>query len=291
MNKIIMGYQNFTQKTVNKGVSRFIQFPLTRILIALLFITPAIVFHNLLAINLLDKVSGLPGDVIYFVETFLFIFLIYYLYKIYAKIIEGRQALEFSFKGGLKEFTRGAAVGGSLVSIMAVLLSLCEFYNIEKVNSPYILVYGIFRYGIGAYLEEVVFTIIIYKLAEEFLGTKWSVILITFLFGLAHIGNSNVTIQNLLLMSLSHILVLSSFILTRRIWMVWALHFSWNFFQAAILGISNSGMAQEGFLTPVLTGPEWFTGGNYGIEASYVSVSLNIIAGAIILWKAVKSGQ
>ena len=73
--------------------------------------------------------------------------------------------------------------------------------------------------------------------------------------------------------------------------MVWALHFSWNFFQAAILGISNSGMAQEGFLTPVLTGPEWFTGGNYGIEASYVSVSLNIIAGAIILWKAVKSGQ
>ena len=291
MDKKIKGYQNFTRKTSSNALSGFIQFPVTRLVIAMLFIAPGIAFHNIMAIAVLNRVGGLAGDMIYYFETLLFIFLTYYLYRTYTRIIEGRKALEFSFNGSIKEFVTGLAIGGGLVTIMIILLSLLNCYSIEKVNSPYLLLYGIFRYGTGAFLEEVILTIILYKLAEELLGTNWAVILISLLFGLAHTGNDNVNIQNMLLMSLSHVLVLASYIMTRRIWMVWALHFSWNFFQTAIFGLSNSGIAQEGFLTPVLSGPAWFTGGSYGIEASYISVALNIITASLIFWQAIRSGQ
>jgi len=287
----IKGHQNFTQKAISNAGSSFIQFPVTRIVIALLFIAPAVAFHNVLAITVLEKVSGLAGDIIYFIETLLFILFISFLNRIYTRVIEGRKSLEFDFKGGFKEFSTGAAVGATLVTVMIILLVLCRFYSIEKVNKPYILLYGVFRYGSGAFLEEVIFTIITYKLVEELIGTKWSVILVSLLFGLAHTGNDNISLQNLLLMSLSHVLVIASYIFTRRIWMIWAIHFSWNYFQTAIFGLSNSGMAQGGFITPVLSGPDWFTGGGYGIEASYISVTLNLIAGLLILWQAVKSGQ
>ena len=52
--------------------------------------------------------------------------------------------------------------------------------------------------------------------------------------------------------------------------MSWAVHFSWNYMQTGVFGMNNSGLAQGGFITPLLSGPDWLTGGAFGLEGSWV---------------------
>ena len=92
--------------------------------------------------------------------------------------------------------------------------------------------------------------------------------------------------------ALSDILLIASFWLTRRIWFVWGIHFGWNFFQDGIFGMPNSGETQfPSWLTSTVDGPHWLTGGEFGIEASVVSVAVNVIVGAAILLLAVRLEQ
>jgi hypothetical protein len=46
------------------------------------------------------------------------------------------------------------------------------------------------------------------------------------------------------------------------------LHLSANFVQGSLLGFGVSGGAEEGLLVPHLSGPQWWTGGAFGLEAS-----------------------
>ena len=73
--------------------------------------------------------------------------------------------------------------------------------------------------------------------------------------------------------------------------MGWAVHFSWNFFQAGVFGMNNSGMDQDGLINPIISGPNWLTGGDFGIEASMLGLVVNLIVGGSILLYAFKSKQ
>ena len=79
--------------------------------------------------------------------------------------------------------------------------------------------------------------------------------------------------------------------LTRRIWLIWGMHFSWNFFQEGIFGMPNSGYQRDGLIKPIINGPEWITGGKFGIEASVISILILLIIGIIILKKAIEKNQ
>jgi hypothetical protein len=77
------------------------------------------------------------------------------------------------------------------------------------------------------------------------------------------------------------------------------MHAAWNFFQDGVFSIAVSGhKVREGLFIGKMTGPDWLTGGAFGIEASAsamvvivsVTVALLIIAkrkGHIVLpyWK------
>lgn len=291
MKQLIRPMQQFSQRESKTRISKFIKFPLIRIVIALLFIAPVIAFHNLFSIFVLDNLEKSFRIPVQFTVIIVTIIMVFIAYGYYTRLIENREAFELKTKRCLREVAMGIAIGGGLVVLILVLLILSGFYKIEHLNSPFVLLERIFRYGIGSFLEEMIFTIILFRLTEEFAGTIVSIITISLLFGLMHLGNDNATISSSVCISLEHIIILAPFILTRRIWMVWAIHFSWNYFQTAVFGMNNSGMAHEGFITPAISGPVWITGGSFGIEASYVTIALQILAGSIILWYAVKCGQ
>ena len=49
----------------------------------------------------------------------------------------------------------------------------------------------------------------------------------------------------------------------------------------------NSGITKlPSWINSSVSGPEWITGGNFGIEASYISIILSLAIGIIILRKA-----
>ncbi|OFX88090.1 MAG: hypothetical protein A2W99_10920 [Bacteroidetes bacterium GWF2_33_16] len=291
MKTIIKANQLFTQKETKSKLSRIVQFPLSRMIIVILFIAPILVLRAVFSYVVLDNLEGNIEILIHYTETIISIVLIFLAYRYYTKKIENRPAFELNHEKWYVEFAQGIGIGGGLVVIIVALLALFGMYKIANFNSPFVLFERIFRYGIGSFVEEMIFTIIIFRLIEEFAGTITSTIFVSLLFGIMHLGNDNATILSSFSISFEHLIILAPFILTRRIWMVWAIHFSWNYFQTAVFGMNNSGMAHGGFIKPLISGPEWVTGGSFGIEGSHISIALNIIVGVIILWYAIKQQQ
>ncbi len=291
MRPLIKANEILSQRIPKKAWSKFILSPLLRIIIAFIFLSPVFILHIIFIKYVLNGTEEPLNSILYFIETIILIILLYFAYSLYTRYIENRKALEFSTGKWIPEYAVGLATGSGVIVFLVLLLSVLGFYRAEHVNSVFILITGIFRYSIGAFIEELIFTLIFFKLVEEFAGSKVSIVVTSLLFGLLHLGNDNASVQSSLVTAVAHIFLLAPFILTRRIWFIWALHFSWNFFQAGVFGMNNSGMVQDGFITSVVTGPQWITGGEYGVELSYISLAIQIIIGLLILKQAIKSGQ
>ena len=70
------------------------------------------------------------------------------------------------------------------------------------------------------------------------------------------------------------------------------IHFAGNVTQAGIFGSAVSGNGTEsGILRSTITGPDWLTGGAFGIEASIVTIALGLVVGVLLLWRAYKRGN
>ena len=71
-----------------------------------------------------------------------------------------------------------------------------------------------------------------------------------------------------------------------------ALHAGWNFFQDGIFSLSVSGhTVKEGLLVTELGGPEWLTGGAYGIEGSAVDLVFVVLVSIAMLVLAQRRGR
>ena len=291
MKVLVKVNQLFSRDEPKTSLSKLIRFPLSRILIAIFFIAPIIALRTTYSFVVLDNLDGVASDIAQYAEVVVSIVLFFIVYRFYTKKVEKRSALELGTNSWYREFGQGIGIGAGLVIAMVVLLAILGFYKIEHLNAPDVLLSRVFRYGVGSFLEELLFTLIIFRLVEEFAGTIASMVVVSLLFGLMHLGNDNATLMSSACIAAGQIVLLAPFILTRRIWMGWAIHFGWNYFQTAVFGMNNSGMAHEGFIQPTISGPEWLTGGAFGIEASYIAIALNILVGAAILWYAVKQGQ
>ncbi len=291
MESLIKSHQLFSQKEAKTIAGKIIQFPLVRIIIALAFLIVVLLLHNLAYDKFIFNLSDDVGYYVRKIETILNIVLLFLVYRLYVKFIEQRRAFEISGKKAISEIGMGFLLGGGLIIFLVSMLYFFGFYEIQGTNSPEILLSKVFRYSIGSLIEEFIFTIIIFRLFEEFIGSLPALILSSLFFGFAHYFNDNASVWSSIAIALSNPLILAPFILTRRIWMPWALHFSWNYFQTGVFNMPNSGQVQGGFLQSTVNGPEWLTGGFFGIEASYVAVALNFILGLLILYIAIKNGQ
>jgi len=71
---------------------------------------------------------------------------------------------------------------------------------------------------------------------------------------------------------------------TRTVWMIWAIHFGWNFTLGVIYGLPVSGITEFSVIVrSQAVGSRWLTGGSYGIEAS-VTGAVVIMIGYVIVW-------
>lgn len=266
-------------------------FPILRFFIAILFLQPVLITNNMITEYLLPGVSEPLLTIIRIIKSLILIYFIFYMYGLYTRKIEKRTAYELGREGALKEFMTGLLIGGGMVLFIVIIFLLLGYYSVDAVNSPIIIISRIFRYAQGAFLEDLIFTVILFRLVEELSNTKVAYIFSCLIFGFMHLLNENSSVLTSLSISLMQITLLAPFILTRRIWMVWAVHFGWNFFQTGFFGFNNSGLNQGGFLTATINGPDWMTGATFGLEASILAVVVNLVVGIPILFRAIKNKQ
>ena len=79
-----------------------------------------------------------------------------------------------------------------------------------------------------------------------------------------------------------------AYLRTRSLWLPLGLHWSWNWAQASLLGLPVSGIeriAPAPLLKAMNAGPDWLTGGAYGIEGG-AACTIALVISTVVIWRA-----
>jgi membrane protease YdiL (CAAX protease family) len=253
--------------------------PLVRVVIGLV----AVIFP-LVATQWLVRKLPLPRMVVIASAALLGAAVAYLTYRTYVRVVEKRELVEFGRAGAFQESAAGLALGAALFAGAISILALLGAYRLVGAGSVSDVVVPLavaIMAGVG---EEIVFRGLIFRIAEQSLGTFWALGISAALFGLAHlVGPSTSVYAAIAIIFEAGIMLAAAYILTRRLWFCIGMHIAWNFTQSGILVVAVSGPPSRGLLRGTLTGPDWLTGGSFGVEASIVAIVLCMTIAAVLL--------
>lgn len=117
----------------------------------------------------------------------------------------------------------------------------------------------------------------------------WLGVLLTSVpFAAVHLRNPNAvagfTFTNT---ALAGVWLAVAYLRTRSLWLPLGLHWSWNWVQAAVLGLPVSGIQRitpAPLLQATNSGPDWLTGGAYGIEGG-AACTVALIVSIVVIWR------
>ncbi len=269
-------------------IRRIIAFPLTLLVLGWAWIT-ALAIGAGQAYELLGFARNTPekalGAVIMAVAVVLG-------YKAFKRWIERAPDTELQLAGALPELAAGIAIGGALFSVMTGIVWLLggiEFLGVRGAGQIWtMLAIAI----VSGTFEEVLFRGIVLRHLESLIGTWGALAFTSGLFGLLHITNPDATWFSSLAIALeAGILLGAAYLLTRRLWLAIGIHAAWNFTQGWVFSVPVSGGdAPLGLLITRRIGPDWLTGGDFGLEASVIAMLVATGAGLWLLALAARRG-
>ena len=277
-------------------MNKILQFPIIRIIVAILFVGVGIALGQIV-LNLLRTALSITNTGIANILAFVLITPItYYAYSLYVRLIEKREMTDLGFSNALQELGLGALIGFGLFASIIVILWLMGFYQVNGFEFALLALVGaLLGAFVSALAQEVIFRAIIYRITEQWLGTWWALGISALLFGLIHLSSEGATIFSALAVALQAGIILAAvYTLTHRLWMALGLHMAWDFANDGIFGVGvagQSGTALNGLFQASLNGPELFTGGGLGVEASVIALVIMLLAGIAILRKAQQQGR
>jgi membrane protease YdiL (CAAX protease family) len=132
-------------------------------------------------------------------------------------------------------------------------------------------------FGFG---EELLFRGYLFQTLIEGTNQYIAVLIMSVLFGAAHIANPHATPLGVVNTVLASIWLSVAYLKTRTLWFPTALHATWNFFQGFVYSFPVSGLHVGGGSLLVLeqSGPDWLTGGSYGPEAGILATLVLLTA-------------
>lgn len=213
-------------------------------------------------------------------------------YAAFVRYVEKRPASELSRRRALPEFAAGLAIGAAMVAAQIGILYALGYYEPSAINAWTIgFVQPLAVMVLVGVLEEVIGRGIIFRMTEESLGS-WPAILISALvFGLAHMPNEGAGLLSIGITVAAGAFFAATYMLTRRLWLCIGIHAAWNYTLGTIFSVAVSGHESRGLLVGKLSGPEWLTGGSYGLEASLLTLLTLAALGSYFLWLARARGQ
>jgi len=281
----------FSQYSPSSIAGRFFNFPLSRIIIIFLFFAPILIVNSVVVMQVIENLEEPMATYVDMARLLITIPLIILSYRFYCRIFEKRDAVEVSYPGAFRQWGTGAIVATSLVLTFVILIALLGEFHIISFRSPLKLFNNFLMFSTGSLIQEMILLCVIYRLIEELAGSWVSLVSSLLIFAGVHLFNEAETLGSVFMLMLSGLILLAPFILTRRIWVSWGFHAAWNFMQAGVFGMANSGILFEGWLVTEISGPEWITGGAVGLEATYLSVGIDFLIGVVILKVAINAGK
>jgi membrane protease YdiL (CAAX protease family) len=274
-------------------MKKIIQFPLVRMLIAILVIGVAITIGQML-LNLLRAAFSITNTTLANFMAFLLVVpTVYFAYWIYVHAVEKRKLIELGRAHALPEFGLGALIGFGLFALVIAVLWVLGYYRVNGISFIFLpLIGALVGALVSAFAQELIFRAAIYRITEEWLGTWWALVISAILFGLIHLTSAGATIFTAMSVALqAGILLGAAYVYTHRVWMALGIHAAWDFANDGVFGVGiawQSGESLKGLFQARLSGPDLLTGGALGVEASIITLVLTLIAGILILRMAYK---
>ncbi|MGZ6132843.1 MAG: CPBP family intramembrane glutamic endopeptidase [Myxococcaceae bacterium] len=106
-------------------------------------------------------------------------------------------------------------------------------------------------------------------------------------FGISHATNAGATPLGIAAIALGGVFLAACYLRYGSLWVPIAFHFAWDTTMGVVLGLPVSGTPLPGLLHMQMTGPEPWTGGGFGPEASTALQPFIFAAAAFYLWKVV----
>ena len=211
----------------------------------------------------------------------------------YAIFFEGRAVSELSVRGMGRELGVGLLLGVSLYAACEAVLMVMGIYRIEGLNPLSFMIPAIAMALSSGVYEELLFRGVLYGSVEKWLGSWAAVVVSSLVFGLTHLINPQGTMEGALFIAVeAGILLAAAYLLTRRLWVSMGFHVAWNYTQSAIFSGNVSGNdAAQGLVRSTIRGPDYLTGGSFGVESSVIALGLCTTTGIVMLVMAAKRGR
>jgi len=263
---------------------KFINFPLTRIILGLIVCFISFIIAQQLAGKMLDLTS-LNKNYRNLIKGIIASLAVISIYIYFFRKYEKREIKEFSSKGIAKYLLSGTMTGVVLQSLTMLVIVLNGGFEIVSVNPisnviiPFTIAFTV------AVFEEILIRGIIFRIIEEKLGSNISLLISAIIFGALHLLNPNSTLISGLCVGIEAGLLLgAAYIYTRNLWFPIAIHFAWNFMQSGIFGAITSGNEKtSSLLTTKLTGNSFITGGEFGPEGTIQALIFCVLASIVLL--------
>jgi membrane protease YdiL (CAAX protease family) len=211
----------------------------------------------------------------------------------FAHFIEQRAVSELSLPGMGKQFGAGLLIGAGLYTACELILMGLGIYRIDGVNPLSYMLPAIAMALSSSVFEELLFRGVLFLSVEKWFGSWVALVVSSLVFGLTHLVNPQATIEGALFIAVeAGVLLAAALMLTRRLWLCIGFHMAWNYTQSAIFsGIVSGNEAEQGLIRSTMKGPDWLTGGNFGVESSVLSLVLCTTTGIVMLVMAVRRGK
>jgi membrane protease YdiL (CAAX protease family) len=266
---------------------RVLQFPLTRLIVlgGIAFYMMAWTDGRIIAFND-SPLTGIAIAIALSLGIMAF-------YVAWGRLIERREVSELSLPGAGREFAIGALVGTALYTACVLLLVLLGMYKFEGLNPLSIMIPGIAMAVKSAVFEELVFRGVLFRCVEAMAGSWIAIVISSLVFGFIHLLNPGATIGGAVYICIEAGLLFSAaYMVTRRLWMAMGLHMLWNYVQSAVFsGIVSGGVMMPGLFKTKVEGPDFVTGGSFGMEESLGALLFCTGAGIAMLLIAMRRGH
>jgi membrane protease YdiL (CAAX protease family) len=213
-------------------------------------------------------------------------------YRVGVRLLEQRAAAEIAFAGKAWLFLPGAFLGLAIFVVVFAILWAAGIAQYEGPGQIGSVIRGCAAALAAAVGEEIVFRGAVFRPIDERFGTTAALVFSAALFGLLHMANPGATVLSTTAIALeSGVLLGAAFANARSLWLPIGIHFGWNFTEGSIFGTAVSGGKSAGLFNFSLNGPDFFTGGAFGPEASAIAVGACLAASAIFIWSAIRHGR
>lgn len=215
------------------------------------------------------------------------------IYVAYAKLIERREINELSIQGSGREFATGILIGVGLYTGCALILMMLGIYRVEGLNPwTYLIPAWAMALKSGIF-EELVFRGVLFRSVEEMLGSWIAIVISSAVFGFLHLLNPDATVMGAAYISIeAGLLLAAAYLVTRRLWLCFGFHIGWNYVQSAVFsGVVSGGVTDPGLIRDTIQGPDFLTGGSFGMEQSVFALILCTTAGVVLLAIAIRRGN